>query len=61
MTENGSGFLETRMDAVSDSVADHETRIRVNEGLAYKMLAVAMTGSFLGGALTMLIAFLATR
>ncbi len=48
------------MTAVEGSVADHEVRIRVNEKLGYKMLAVSAAGAFLGGALTMLIAFLAT-
>ena len=48
------------MDAVRSSVADHELRIRVNEKLGYKMLAISAAGAFLGGALTMLIAFLAT-
>ncbi len=47
------------MGAVEVAVADHESRIRVNEKLGYKMLAVSAAGAFLGGALTMLIAFLA--
>ena len=60
IAERAIGILETKMDAVELSVADHETRIRVNEKLGYKMLAVSAAGAFLGGALTMLIAFLAT-
>ncbi len=43
------------MDTVRASVSDHETRIRVNEKLGYKMLAVSAAGAFLGGALTMLL------
>ena len=53
--------LETKMEAVETAVADHETRLRVTEKLGYKMLAVSAAGAFLGGALTMLIAFLATQ
>lgn len=49
------------MGAVELSVVDHESRIRVSEKLGYWMLAVSAAGAMLGGALTMLIAFLATR
>lgn len=49
------------MDVVGASVADHELRIRVTEKLGYKMFALSAAGAFLGGAITMLIALLATR
>ena len=55
------GILETKLDAVEGVTVDHEARIRVTEKLGYKMLAVSAAGAFLGGALTMLIAFLATQ
>ena len=55
------GKLEVRMDVVGASVADHELRIRVTEKLGYKMFALSAAGAFLGGALTMLIALLATQ
>ena len=49
------------MGAVEDQGRDHETRIRKTEKLGYWMLAVSAAGAMLGGALTMLIAFLATQ
>ncbi len=49
------------MTAVETSVVDHENRIRVAEGLGYKMLALSFGGAMIGGAITMLIAFLATQ
>lgn len=55
------GILETKVSAVEESVADHESRIRANERLGYKMLAVSAAGAFLGGAMTLLFAFLATQ
>ena len=55
------GILETKVTAVEGSVADHELRIRVTERLGYKMFALSAAGALLGGALTMLIALLATR
>ena len=55
------GILETKVATVRATVGDHEERIRVNEKLGYKMLAVSAAGAFLGGALTMLIAFLSTQ
>ncbi len=53
--------LETKVDAVVEKTADHELRIRVTERLGYKMFALSAAGAFLGGAITMLFAFLATR
>ncbi len=50
-----------KVEAVEETVGDHETRIRVNERLEYKMLAVSAAGAFLGGAMTLLFAFLATQ
>ena len=55
------GILETKVATVRKTVDDHEVRIRVSEQLGYKMLAVSAAGAFLGGALTMLIAFLSTQ
>ena len=55
------GILETKVTAVRATVGDHELRIRVTEKLGYKMFALSAAGAFLGGALTMLIALLATR
>ena len=49
------------MATVEGQVGDHELRIRVTEKLGYKMFALSAAGAFLGGALTMLIALLATR
>ena len=49
------------MAAVEESVGDHETRIRVNERLGYKMLAVSAAGAFIGGALTIIVAMLAIQ
>ncbi len=49
------------MDTVRASVSDHETRIRVNEKLGYKMLALSFGGAMIGGAAMMLITFLATQ
>ena len=54
------GILETKVETLSASVGDHELRIRANEKIGYKMLAIAFAGASLGGAVTMLIAFLAT-
>ena len=55
------GILETKVATLSNSVGDHELRIRVTEKLGYKMFGLAAAGAFLGGAITMLIAFLATQ
>ena len=55
------GILETKVTAVRKAVDDHETRIRVTERLGYKMFALSAAGAFLGGAVTMLIAYLAVR
>ena len=49
------------MTAVEGQIVDHELRIRVTEKLGYKMFALSAAGAFLGGAITMLIAFLATQ
>ncbi len=49
------------MTAVEAKTGDHESRIRVTEKLGFQMLGLSAAGAFLGGALTMLIAFLATR
>ena len=49
------------MGTVEGQARDHETRIRKNEKLGYWMLGVSAAGAMLGGALTMLIAFLATQ
>ncbi len=53
--------IETKVGAVMATVGDHELRIRVTERLGYKMFALSAAGAFLGGAITMLIAFLATQ
>ena len=55
------GILETKVSTVEVSVADHESRIRVNERLGYKMLAVSAAGAFIGGALTIIVALLAIQ
>ena len=55
------GILETRMGAVEVQGADHETRMRTAEKLGYWMLAGSAAGAMIGGALTMLVTFLATR
>ncbi len=55
------GRLEEQMITVRSSVKDHETRIRVNEKLGYKLLALAAVGSVIGGALTTVINLLATQ
>ena len=49
------------MGAVEVQGADHETRMRTAEKLGYWMLAVSAAGAMIGGALTMLVTFLATR
>ncbi len=49
------------MGAVEVQGVDHEARIRVSEKLGFQMFAIAMFGSMVGGALTMLAAFLATQ
>lgn len=61
MSDARLGILEVKVEAVEETVGDHETRIRVNERLEYKMLAVSAAGAFLGGAMTLLFAFLATQ
>lgn len=53
------GIIETRVDAVVKDVADHEDRIRVNEKLGIRMLTISALGSFIGGAVSTLIALLA--
>jgi hypothetical protein len=51
--------LETTVDAMSNTVADHETRIRTGESLGFRVLAYASVGAALGGAIvTALVAFL---
>ena len=49
------------MGAVEVQGVDHETRIRTTEKLGYWMLAVSAAGAMIGGALVMLVTFLATR
>ncbi len=49
------------MATVEGQIVDHESRIRSSEKLGYWMLAVSAAGAMLGGAVSMLIAFLATR
>ncbi len=61
MSEARLGILETKVSAVEESVGDHEARIRVNERLGYKMLAVSAAGAFIGGALTIIVALLAIQ
>lgn len=63
MSDDGErlGILETKVTAVRVTVDDHELRIRVTERLGYKMFALSAAGAFLGGAITMILAFLATQ
>ena len=49
------------MGTVEVQSVDHEARIRATEKLGYWILGVSAAGAMLGGALTMLIAFLATQ
>ncbi len=49
------------MATVEGQIVDHELRIRVTERLGYKMFALSAAGAFLGGALTMLAALIATQ
>ncbi len=61
MPDERLGILETRMGTVELQGVDHEARLRKTEKLGYWMLGVSAAGAMLGGALTMLIAFLATQ
>ncbi len=49
------------MGAVEVQGVDHEARIRITEKLGYWMLALSFGGAMIGGAVSMLIAFLATQ